>query len=188
MRLLCLHGAPGVGKLSVARELRVLTDAILVHDHLIIDAATSVFSFGTTGFSKLRSLLFARLLDAAVATRSEIIVTHADDVFWAPPFDALLESAANSGYEILHVLLVCDEAEHGRRISNPSRARYQKITDIERLQRLVAAGEFEPLSPDRADIVLDTTNLLPSNTASILHEWARPSEGRAVRASLWRGK
>ncbi len=186
MRLICLHGAPGVGKLSVARQLQNLSGAILVHDHLVIDAATSVFPFGKSGFSELRSALFARLLDASVATGRELIVTHADDLFWTPSFDELIRPLGSQGYEILHVLLVCEEREHGRRISNPSRSKYQKITDIERLNRLTAAGEFEPLSPDNADKLLDITELPPSSAAFEISSWVQSKNDSAALSDIER--
>jgi tRNA uridine 5-carbamoylmethylation protein Kti12 len=47
MKLVFLHGAPAVGKLTVARELSALTGFRLFHNHLTVDLATSLFTFGS---------------------------------------------------------------------------------------------------------------------------------------------
>lgn len=171
MRILCIHGAPGVGKLSVGRQIQANFNAVLLHDHLAIDAATAIFPFGSEKFSKLRSRLFSDILDAALSTRQMIVVTHADDIFWIPSFGELVKQATAKDYKVSHALLTCNEEEHERRIGSPERSRYYKITAIERLATLVSAGEFKPFPVSSADIVLDTTFLSPRATAIQLGAW-----------------
>ena len=171
MLLICLHGPPGVGKLSVGRQLQRMTDYILIHDHLTIESATVIFPFGARGFSSLRSGLFASLLQAALTTRRGIIVTHADDVFWDPPFDDILEeSAGRQGYSISRVLLGCSDEEHELRISSPERANYQKITEMRRLKKLSTEGEFTPRVATDDDLVMDTTGKSPADVAYTIAE------------------
>lgn len=166
MILVCLHGAPGVGKLTIGRQLAGATSYIFLHDHLIIETAAAVFPFGRRGFAELRSELFSSLLQAAASTGRGIIITHADDTFWQPRFDELLSRGTLAErYKTSHVLLTCDPHEHRRRISDPDRSRYQKITDMDRLQRLVRAGEFVPRPASAADLVVDTTTAAPNDVA-----------------------
>jgi broad-specificity NMP kinase len=47
MRLIFLYGLPGVGKLTVARELAEFTGFKVFHNHLTVDLVGSVFDFGT---------------------------------------------------------------------------------------------------------------------------------------------
>ena len=58
MRLVFLHGAPAVGKLTVARELAALTGFRLFHNHLTVDLASSLFSFGSEPFILLREKIW----------------------------------------------------------------------------------------------------------------------------------
>ena len=50
MKLVFIYGPPGVGKLTVAKELSNLTGFKLFHNHVSIDFASSVFDFGTAAF------------------------------------------------------------------------------------------------------------------------------------------
>lgn len=167
--MVCLHGAPGVGKLTVGRALEEQTGFILIHDHLTIETAAAVFPFGSPGFPELRSRLFSTLLDTACSTRRGIIVTHADDVFWKPSFSAMVSACSQKHeYTVSRAFLRCARSEHERRISSPERARYQKIVDIERLDRLDRAGEFKstPVAPD--DLLIDTTNQSAAEVATAI--------------------
>ena len=50
MRLVYIHGAPAVGKMTVAKSLAQLTGARLFDNHVSIDLAHSVFDQGQQGF------------------------------------------------------------------------------------------------------------------------------------------
>lgn len=169
MLMVCLHGPPGVGKLTVGRELEERTGFILIHDHLTIETAAAVFPFAAPGFPELRSKLFSTLLDAACSTLRGIIITHANDVFWRPSFSEMVGACSEKHqYEVSRVFLRCARDEHERRISNPERGRYQKIIDIERLDRLTRAGEFDstPAAPD--DLLIDTTRQTAAEVAATI--------------------
>jgi shikimate kinase len=180
MLLVCLYGAPGVGKLTVGRHLEQTTSYLLLHDHLTIETAATILPFGTEGFSRLRSALFRPLLDAACATGKGILVTHADDVFWKPSFQSILRSALDShGYSLKRVFLRCSEVEHERRIADPGRAQYRKIQSLDRLRSLVNAGEFEKSHPRYEDLVLDTTEMSAFETAKQIDHWLEASSRKA---------
>ena len=80
MKLIFLHGMPGVGKLTVARELAELTGFKLFHNHLTVDLVGSVFPFGSRQFIALRESIW---LDVFARTASEnlagLIFTFAYD-------------------------------------------------------------------------------------------------------------
>ena len=50
MNLVFIYGPPGVGKLTVAKELAGLTGYKLFHNHLSIDWVLPVFDFGSDPF------------------------------------------------------------------------------------------------------------------------------------------
>ncbi len=58
MKLIFLHGMPGVGKLTVATELAKLTGFKLFHNHLTVDLVTSLFEFGSQPFIELRERIW----------------------------------------------------------------------------------------------------------------------------------
>lgn len=176
MLLVCLYGAPGVGKLSVGRHLQETTGFLLLHDHLTLETAAALFPFGSEGFKKLRSALFRLLLETASATGKGILVTHADDVFWEPSFESVLHAALRSHrYSLKQVFLECSDAEHERRIADQSRTHYRKIQSLDRLRALVDAGEFEITRPRDDDLVLDTSEISAWETARQIELWLKSS-------------
>ncbi|MEA3054514.1 MAG: hypothetical protein QOG72_3417 [Sphingomonadales bacterium] len=180
MLLVCLYGAPGVGKLRVGRHLEEAMSYLLVHDHLTIETAATIFPFGTGGFSRLRSTLFRTLLDAACTIGKGIVVTHADDVFWDPPFESILRSSVDSHHYLMkRVFLRCSKVEHERRISDSSRAQYRKIRSLDHLRSLVDAGEFEITHPRGDDLVLDTSEISAWETARQIELWLQSSARKA---------
>src|SRR5688572_434351 len=78
MKLIFLHGVPGVGKLTVARELARLTGYKLFHNHLTVDLVGSVFEFGTTPFVELREKIWLDVFSEAASSEvAGIIFTFA---------------------------------------------------------------------------------------------------------------
>ncbi|HET9923983.1 MAG TPA: hypothetical protein VFS98_07675 [Methylomirabilota bacterium] len=53
MKLVVIHGAPGVGKLTTARALAALTGFRVFHNHLTFDLAKAIFDFPTPPFVRL---------------------------------------------------------------------------------------------------------------------------------------
>jgi len=74
MRLVYLYGPPGVGKLTVARELVALTGFKLFHNHLTVDLVRSLFPFDSEPYSRLmrqfRRDMFAEAACASAGTSS----------------------------------------------------------------------------------------------------------------------
>jgi hypothetical protein len=120
------------------------------------------------------------LLDAACTTGKGIVVTHADDIFWDPPFESILRSTAGSHhYLVKRVFLRCSEAEHERRISNPSRAQYRKIRSLHHLRSLVDGGEFKTTHARGDDLLLDTSEISAWETARQIELWLGVSAQKA---------
>lgn len=55
MELVVIYGAPGVGKLTVARELARKTGYKLFHNHLTVDLVKSLFDFEVGVWQAARS-------------------------------------------------------------------------------------------------------------------------------------
>jgi hypothetical protein len=62
MRLVFLYGPPGVGKLTVGRELAALTGFKLFHNHLGVNAVRAVFPPGTEPWNRLVGQLWIAVL------------------------------------------------------------------------------------------------------------------------------
>ena len=168
MWLLFLHGPPGSGKLTVARELKTLTGFRLFHNHLAVDLLESVFEFGSPPFVDLREQLWLSVFRQAARTDVSLIFTFAPERTVRPEFPDAAESAVRSeGGRVLFVALRCAESELESRLSEPSRSAFGKLCSVERYRELRDSGAFE-FPPLRADIELDTGGLSPTKAAQLI--------------------
>ncbi|HEX8772010.1 MAG TPA: AAA family ATPase [Pyrinomonadaceae bacterium] len=161
MKLIFLHGLPGVGKLTVARELAGLTGFRLFHNHLTVDLVTSVFEFGSQPFVELRESIWLAVFSRAVEAKvAGLIFTFAYDRTVRPDFIEKVRSVVESGGgEVLFVGLKCSPDELERRIAHPSRGGFGKLNSVEHFRELSAARAFvDPgIPPER--LVLDITEV-----------------------------
>ena len=167
MKLVFLHGMPGVGKLTIAKELAALTGFKLFHNHLTVDLVTSLFEFGSRPFVELRERIwldtFAQACDAQL---DGMIFTFAFEKTvrgeFIPNVVQLIESR---GGEVVFVRLRCDSNEIEQRLTSPGRAKFGKLTSLDLFRQLDNDGTFDTPDnvPDR--LTLDTTQITPSDAA-----------------------
>lgn len=65
MKLIILYGPPGVGKLTVAKELAKLTGYKVFHNHLTIEPLAALFEWGSAPYNRLIHKFRSELLEAA---------------------------------------------------------------------------------------------------------------------------
>ena len=170
MKLIFLHGLPGVGKLTVARELAELTGFRIFHNHLAVDLVASVFEFGSPPFVELREKIWLEMFSrAAAANLDGLIFTFAFDRTVRGGFiENTREVIESSSGEVLFVELRCSIEELERRIEHFSRQRFGKLSSVERFRELKEAGAFvDPGIPTKR-LVVDTTELSASDAARLI--------------------
>src|SRR6267142_2804843 len=112
MKLVFIHGAPAVGKLTVARELAALTGFRLFHNHLTVDLVGSVFAFGTEPFIRLREDIWLTTFREAARHDVSLIFTFAPERTVAEGFvNKAIDIVEASGGKVVFVKLTCAEAE-----------------------------------------------------------------------------
>ncbi len=163
MKLVFIYGAPGTGKLTVARELATLTGFRLFHNHLTVDLAKALFDFGTPEYldyvRNLRSDAFER------ATRGEVNLIF---TFWyskesAPSVQRYAEIIERSGGEVLFVKLYCPPEVLEQRVQNPEREGW-KISNLKSLENALKNTDLNFVIPGTRSII-DTSSLEPSLAA-----------------------
>jgi hypothetical protein len=172
MKLIFLHGMPGVGKLTVARELAQLTGFKLFHNHLTVDLVGAVFEFGSAAFVELRELIWIEVFRQAVAARLPgLIFTFAYDRTVSSQFIANVESTVGGvGDEVVFVELKCSEAELERRLTDASREKFDKLRSLDFFRELSRAGAFvDPGIPEQR-MVLDIAAMVPADAARLIVE------------------
>jgi hypothetical protein len=168
MKLIFIYGLPATGKLTIGRELTALTGYKLFHNHLVVDALLSVFEFGSPEFVELREAMWLSIFDQA--SRSQLpglIFTFAPEGTIRPGFiDKVLRTVAGAGGEVDFVELTCPLAELKRRLDNPSRLEYQKLTSAVLFEQLLEEGTFDASYMPAPRLSIDTSLLTPVQAAT----------------------
>lgn len=171
MNLIFLYGMPGIGKLTVARELSKLTDFKLFHNHLTVDLVTSLFEFGSESFINLREKIWLETFSEAIkAEFSGLIFTFAPEKTVPNDFpDKVRKLIEQNGGKIIFVELKCDIAELENRLADSSRAKFGKLNSLKLFRQLNLQGVFDnpKISPNFS---VDTTNLSALETAKEIAE------------------
>jgi broad-specificity NMP kinase len=167
MKLIFLHGMPGVGKLTVGTELAKLTGFKLFHNHMTVDLVSSLFQFGSQPFVELRERIWLDTFAQASAAELEgLIFTFAFEKTVPDGFVArVVSTVERNGGEVIFVRLQCEPNELEKRITNPARQKFGKLTSLDLFKELNGDGVFDTLEnvPDRLEI--DTTEVGPAETA-----------------------
>src|SRR6266498_237636 len=122
MKLILLHGAPAVGKLTVARELAALTGFRLFHNHLTVDLVSSLFPFGSEPFIRLREQIWlAAFAEAARESVSLIFTFNTESTVRERFIQDAIDVVTAAGGTVVFVELTCAEDELERRLEDATR-------------------------------------------------------------------
>ncbi len=174
--IVMLFGRPGVGKLTIAEYLQAETGYNLLHNHAVVDLATSLFPFGTPPFVSLRERMWHLAVDTVLKARSPgMIMTFAPEKTVTDAFIPSLQKRVIAGGGVLHFIeLRCAPPELEKRLGSEPRQRFGKLRDVETYQKLDAAGAFDrPVMPE-AELVVDTTEQIPLVSAREIAKHLKP--------------
>jgi hypothetical protein len=174
-QVIFLYGRPGVGKLTVGELLSSETGYPLLHNHAVVDLVTSLFSFGSPPFVALRERVWLQAIDTAIWARlAGVIMTFAPEATVSDNFIATLKSRiVTKGGEIHFIELRCSDAELEKRITSDSREKFGKLRDVYKFRKLDAAGTFERPEMPEPELVVDTTNRIPLESARLIAKHLR---------------
>jgi chloramphenicol 3-O-phosphotransferase len=172
MRLVLLHGPPGVGKLTVAKELQPLTGYGVFHNHLTVDLVASLFSLRSPTASQLRERIWLDTLGTAARDGIQgVIFTLVFEPTLLPGFfERLLSTIRVAGGTVRPFELRCTPEENARRVVQPDRERFLKETNASFLLGGLADGAYDPPPYLPDNTVIDTTHLPATETARRIHE------------------
>ncbi len=169
MHLIIIHGLPGVGKLTVAKELAKKTGYKLFHNHITIDAISSLFDRSHSNFLRLNRELRLKLLEeAARQNLAGVIVTYSyahptGDLFIKP----LLALADTYAIILDFVYLSCSPEELYKRIESPSRRGTTKLHTKKEFLEAQKKFNFTKI-PSVDSYTIDTTTRSPETVAQMI--------------------
>jgi hypothetical protein len=172
MNLIFIHGAPAVGKLTVARHLAELTGYRLFHNHLTVDLLSAVFDFGSEPFVILREQIWLAVFGEAAQQKVSLIFTFNPESTVRERFiEDTIKTVESAGGKVIFVELSCSSEELERRIESPSRTQFGKLRSVEQYQELKQAGAFEFAKLPDSGASFDTTLRNPKETAELIAEY-----------------
>jgi len=168
MKLIIIHGAPAVGKLTVAKELSKLTKYKLFHNHLTLDLVESLFDSKKEIFWKLVSKIRLNLIKEALKHKVKgIIYTRSDIASDNFEFIKKLSKVVDEK-NISFIHLKCDEKELYKRVNTESRRKYLKTTCANKLKKDLKKWNFTTKSPFSKTIEIENTKKSPKNVAQLI--------------------
>jgi predicted kinase len=167
MRFVIVHGAPGVGKFTVASKLVSRTGYRLLHYHALGALFGPLLGYGSPHFIEMRDRFYPEVVRAAVRSGlSGVISTFIFEP--TVPLDALTDLWEDVSADLFFIGLTCTEDEHRRRVENRERGSLGGINDFELLAGMLRQGTFTfPDLPGPA-ITIDTTHLSPGAIVNIV--------------------
>ncbi|MDQ3526217.1 MAG: AAA family ATPase [Chloroflexota bacterium] len=185
MELIVIYGAPGVGKLTVAKELAERTGYRLFHNHLTIDLVLSLFAFGTEQQTRLTSQFRLTMLEEAAKTGLPGIIftlvyaRGGDDEF----VQQIIDAVEPHGGRVRFVLLTCETELLLGRVMDVSRAAYGKLRDRETVREMLDRHQLATPVPHRTSLEIDTTLAAPGDVADRIVRYNGNDGGLTV--STW---
>ncbi|EXK32746.1 hypothetical protein FOMG_11604 [Fusarium oxysporum f. sp. melonis 26406] len=162
-----INGLPGIGKLTIAKELQqLLPDSKVYHNHLLIDPIDALVERSSTGYHEMRAGLRRYILNEIAMSEytkdKTWIFTDAREASAAGEMGAKdYEAAARRrGVSFLSVVLECEIEENIRRAINPTRGQSvdARLMD-ETILRPILENEKIYRFGNVNELVLDVTNL-----------------------------
>lgn len=170
-----INGWPGVGKLTIARELAGLMNARLLDNHTIINPAEALFERRDPLNRSLRKALRTAIFDHAARMKpGALILTDAisDDAFDSAIFDEYRELAQKRDARLIAVVLDCAPEINAQRLVAAGRAEKRKLTDATVLASLRASHRL--LRAQGVPLIeLDVGALSPGEAAAHLASHCR---------------
>lgn len=170
MHCIFIHGPVASGKLTIAQALQSLSGLPVHHNHLAVDAALSLFPFGSEGFVRLREQIWLSVFREASNARQPFIFTFAPEASVRPGLiDSLVQTVEAVNGQVIFVELKCSEAEIERRIEATDRAKHRKLNSRALYRELRDSSAFSFPSLPSPLLIVATDELTPQEAAVAIH-------------------
>ena len=167
VELIFLHGGAASGKLTTARALADRVGYPVFHNHLTVDLLTTVFTFGSESFVRLREQIWLEVIGEAARSGQSLIFTFAPEVTVPEGFPGRVRDVvAAAGGEVRFVRLLVAEDEQERRLALPSRTEFHKLTDVELLRQ--GRTDTVEIEQPPVDLEIDTGHSSAAETAATI--------------------
>ena len=174
--IIVLNGYPGVGKLTIGRELAALMDGRMLDIHSVYNVAFALTEFKSPEFIKTVEQIeaIAHNLILNLPAEQPVVLTTVlagtDD--WGDQEWRRIVELGQQRPPLLVVHVTCDLEENQRRIASEERIMKLKLRDpAVAVRNQMGAKPLLGLDEDRL-LTLDTTSMTPAEAAQTISAWA----------------
>lgn len=175
-KIIVLYGPPGVGKLTVAKQLARLTGYKIFHNQLTLDPVVAIVGFDFENKEAFDLVDKYRLEILGIAAKQRVpgvIFTTlyggtAGEERW---FKQLVGRTKRYGAKVYFVQLMCDIDELKRRIPRKDRKRYWKLVNLKKLGPLMDKFDIFSKVRSQKSVSIDNTRLPPIATAKRIKQY-----------------
>lgn len=166
MHLIFLHGAPGVGKRTVAMELSRELEFPFLNFHHLSALLGPVFGYSSDAFNALRDTTYKSVLAEAMTLPEDGLIASFTYEASIPleKFAGYIKAAQESGGMGLFIGLTCNTDDLKNRVESPERSNLGKVSNFQALEESVATGAFELPDLPGPSITIDTSGEEPYET------------------------
>ena len=171
--LLYLYGPPAVGKLTIARRIAETTGFRLFHNHLTVDAVTSVFEFGSQPFLDVLHRVRFDVFETATREGIDVVFTNSSMSHRVPRVEAFLAFARRAaevvdaaGGTTMFVRLTAPVDVLCQRVDCDDRRALRKLVDADRLRTRLETYAQPIVNDD--DLVIDTSTMTADESARLI--------------------
>lgn len=168
-----INGYPGVGKLTVARELeRILPTSKVYDNHLLIDPIAQLVDRSSPEYDTIRTSLRRLILDVIAMSESTRGTTwiftdsRCTNEVGSNAVQDFVDAAKKRGVPFTPVIMTCDPEENARRIVDEGRGKGGR-TKLRDTDVLISIREQEVMYRlgGESELELDVSNLGPREAA-----------------------
>jgi len=172
MQLIWLHGAPAVGKLTVAKALQQHHGCKLFHNHLAVDLSLAIYDeFGEKDFHDFTNTIRRTAITKANALGvSRMVMTYmtcSDED--AEEISRYLNFFRQEGIDVYPIHLCPEHEVVLARSVTAERQNSHKISCPEQLGGMLNKSQFKPISHENA-LSIDNSQLPPEAVAQMIIE------------------
>jgi broad-specificity NMP kinase len=165
MHLIFLHGVPGVGKRTIAKELAQELGFPFLDFQNLTHLLGPVFGYDTDTFGKLRNNVYQQTLDAALQLPDDGLIASFtfDKYVQMDQYAGFINAAKDSGGIGLFVGLTCDDEELKDRVEDPGR-KAGKTDGLAMMEDDIGNLQLDTPDLPGPSILIDTTGESPEVT------------------------
>ncbi len=165
MHLIFLHGVPGVGKRTIAKQLATELGFPFLDFQNLTQLLGPVFGYSSSTYGDLRNNAYHDVLTAAMELPEDgLIASFTYDKFInLDQYATFIETCKGSGGIGLFVGLTCDDEELRGRVGDPNR-HVEKSNDLQLMEDDFGMEELSIPALPGPSITINTTGETPETT------------------------